>query len=163
MSGCFQSLHCQAADNGGRLYGVPHFCKCLEFTEHLSSSWLCICCATARRRHIQSFKGSPLALVSTCLEAILLICPMQPRCMLGTLSMDICRIQVPQAQTGHWMRHWVVANLFMFSRHFHKNGATCTCSSVTVQNVSNLPRVCMSYSQGWSVIHQSGCQARTWV
>ena len=46
---------------------------------------------------------------------------------------------------------------------FHKNAATCTCSSVTVQNVSNLPRVCMYYSQGWCVIHQSGCRARTWV
>ena len=52
---------------------------------------------------------------------------------------------------------------FMCSRHFHRNGATCTCSSVTVQNVSNLPRVCMYYKQGWCVIHQSRCQARAWV
>ena len=44
-------------------------------------------------------------------ELVALMCPMQPRCMQGTLSMDTYRIQIPQAHPGLWRRHWVVVNL----------------------------------------------------
>ena len=46
--------------NGGRSYGVPSFCKCLEFTEHLSRSWLRICGATLHAD--VTFKASKAAL-----------------------------------------------------------------------------------------------------
>ena len=52
------------------------------------------------------------------------------------LSVEAYRIQVQQVLTGHWMRHWVVTNLFLCSRHVNKNGATCTSSSATVHNFS---------------------------